>query len=134
MGVNAGKRKNKQGPVPSLEESLHKKQKREPNVEKRPSKKVKAPVVEREEVEKPIDEIEGVQADGIFGATKSSLFEDDDEGEDVDEFVVFKNGNDGYRNCSAFLILATMMIRSQTKRTTNLVKRECSVTHQMKKN
>lgn len=94
MGVNGQKRKKKQGPVPSLEESLPKKfksekyskpKKTENGVKvngsaKRESKRIDKPKVDVREQEEEI--VQDVQD---FGAAKASLFDDDDEIEG-DEF------------------------------------------------
>jgi hypothetical protein len=106
MGVNAQKRKKKQGPVPSLEESLPKKFKSDNSVKKKKSEngtksnatsklssKPPAPKprksVQTEEPEEDFEVNSPIEQD--FGATKASLFDDDDdqadelEGLDEDE-------------------------------------------------
>jgi hypothetical protein len=97
MGVNGQKRKNKQGPVPSLEESLPKKFKKDVPV-KKPKKSengVKAKRVKpREEKEVVAEEVavevapheESDDATPEFGVAKASLFGDIDEDEEDDEF------------------------------------------------
>jgi hypothetical protein len=98
MGVNGQKRKNKQGPVPSLEESLPKKFKSSKFEKSKKSRNgVKTKVVAKpakKPVEKPKAKIltpDPVEENGDdereFGAAKASLFDDEDEEEDVfDEF------------------------------------------------
>jgi 25S rRNA (cytosine2870-C5)-methyltransferase len=99
MGVNAGKRKKKQGPVPTLEESLRKKPKRETNDDKKQGKKTDVPTLLKEKAEEPVGRVEEEtleeegQQENLFVATKASLFDDDDE---IDEFDVFENGNEGF--------------------------------------
>jgi hypothetical protein len=98
MGVNGQKRKKKQGPVPSLEESLPKKFKSEKSAKpkntengvkpngsaKLVSKKVDNPKVK---VQQRPDDEEVVDEQQDFGATKASLFDDDDDdGFEADEF------------------------------------------------
>lgn len=98
MGVNAQKRKKKQGPVPSLEESLPKKFKSDKSVKKKSENGVKSNVtrklssrsapskasknVQVEEAEEDFEVVSPVEQD--FGATKASLFDDDDD--QADEF------------------------------------------------
>jgi hypothetical protein len=103
MGVNGQKRKKKQGPVPSLEESLPKKFKSDKSVVKRKKSangvksngtaktKSTAVAVEVHKVEE-VDDIADEHQD--FGAAKSSLFDDDEE--DVDEFEGLEDEVDMY--------------------------------------
>jgi hypothetical protein len=93
MGVNAQKRKKKQGPVPTLEESLPKKFKSDKPTKSKKSengvkengkgnpsmRKAVAKATADEKVEDFADEPQD------FGAAKASLFDDDDE-EAVGEF------------------------------------------------
>ena len=110
MGVNGQKRKNKQGPVPTLEESLPKKFKsdkpskfkakkngvKETNGKEISRQKIKEPAV----VEKPVvefdsdeEEEEAIVGDVVmedFSKTKASLFDDaedlpEDEFNGIDE-------------------------------------------------
>ena len=107
MGVNGQKRKKKQGPVPSLEETLPKKFKSEKHskpkkvengvqktrkpvsangVKTKAAQKVgKALTVEHSRVE---EESEGESENEVpdFSVTKASLFDDIEEEEDGDEF------------------------------------------------
>lgn len=108
MGVNGQKRKKKQGPVPSLEESLPKKFKSEKSVKpKKPengvkpngnvklvSKKVDNPKVKVRQQPEEEEEVADEQRD--FGATKASLFDDDDSGFEGDEFDGLEDDVDMY--------------------------------------
>lgn len=111
MGINGQKRKNKQGPVPTLEESLPKKFKsdktskfkakgnglKETNGKGISRQKIKEPpVVEKSVVEFNSDdeeEEEGIESDAVmedFSKTKASLFDDaedlpEDEFSGIDE-------------------------------------------------
>jgi hypothetical protein len=106
MGVNAQKRKKKQGPVPSLEESLPKKFKSEKSVKRKKSEngvksnvtrklspKPSAPKAGKSvHIEEPAEDFEAVTpVEQDFGAAKASLFDDDedqaDEFEGLDEFA-----------------------------------------------
>jgi len=97
MGVNGQKRKKKQGPVPSLEETLPKRFKSEKNVKPKkaengaktngsakPSSKKISKIATRQG--EHIDE-EIVDKEQDFGATKASLFDDDDEFEGLEDNV-----------------------------------------------
>ena len=95
MGVNGQKRKKKQGPVPSLEESLPKKfksekpvksKKNENGVKANGSAKLSKTVTRSEDNPKVEIEKEEVDERKAFGATKASLFDDDDDEQDADEF------------------------------------------------
>ena len=114
MGVNAQKRKKKQGPVPTLEESLPKKFKSDQpakpkrtgnGVEKKPNaqKPVKK-VGERRKDADDDDDANGFNEneERVFGTTKSSLF-NDSEDEPEDEFDGLSTEFDLYASC--FLIL-----------------------------
>src|SRR5579862_3190857 len=101
MGVNGRKRKNKQGPVPTLEESLPKKFKGDKTSKLKAKKngvKTNGKEISRQKakeqavVEKPVvefdsddEEEEGIVSDVVmedFSKTKASLF---DEAEDLPE-------------------------------------------------
>ena len=96
MRVNREKRKKKQGPVPTLEETLPKKfkssrhvktEKHENSAKANGAKKSNPSAVNVESIlppEKPEKEVEESTKD--FGATKASLFDDDDAEEEADEF------------------------------------------------
>jgi hypothetical protein len=103
MGVNGQKRKKKQGPVPTLEESLPKKLKREKAIKekknkdglgkrpssKSPSQKVDEPKVNVEALE---DETRGDAEDNqAFEATKAFLFDDDEEEQDKFDALEIEN-------------------------------------------
>jgi hypothetical protein len=95
MGVNGQKRKNKQGPVPTLEESLPKKfksskitksKKSENGLETAPAavpkpgtipSSTKSVLKTTPSVDQSIDD--NVEDERVFGKTKASLFDDDDE-------------------------------------------------------
>lgn len=104
MGVNGQKRKNKQGPVPSLEESLPKKfksnkpvkaKKSQNGVKTNGSTKLSKSVTKRDNSPKVAVEEDVVDERRDFGATKASLFDDDDEPEG-DEFEDLDNNVDMY--------------------------------------
>jgi hypothetical protein len=98
MGVNGQKRKKKQGPVPSLEESLPKKFKSEKSVKPKKTENGVKPNGSAKLVSKKVnnakvivqqqpDDEEVVDGQQDFGATKASLFDDDgDDGFEADEF------------------------------------------------
>ena len=152
MGVNGQKRKKKQGPVPSLEESLPKKfksdkaskpKKNENGIKtnglgKAPKSQSKEPEkVEKSKLEsgEPEDELDEILADtDDFVATKASLFESDDE-ENVDEFEGLQDEMDLYNPKTVSLtvgikrknpILATMKMKKETTK--------CSAIRRMRKN
>jgi hypothetical protein len=89
MGINGQKRKKKQGPVPTLEESLPKKFKQDTTTK---SKKHDTKANGKENRERKVnkvsadivEEFEDEPAD--FGATKALLFDGEDEDEPVGEF------------------------------------------------
>ena len=117
MGVNGQKRKNKQGPVPTLEESLPKKfktdksTKSKPKVKENGAKEAKgdvvrksqkpkvqepAPVVEFDSSEEEMEEEEGSDTEMVsrdFSATKASLFDDAEDLPD-DEFNGIEDGSE----------------------------------------
>jgi transcriptional/translational regulatory protein YebC/TACO1 len=112
MGVNGQKRKKKQPPVPSLEETLPKKfksdkpakpRKREDGVKIRTKptsngvttksslKEKKLPKEEKRQIEDESEKENSVE-EHDFGATKASLFDDIEEEDDVeDEFAGIDN-------------------------------------------
>lgn len=84
MGVNGQKRKNKQGPVPSLEESLPKKFKAKPKEQDSTRNGVKVNGKEKHKWKAhkvhagSVEELEG-----DFGATKALLFDGEDQDEPI---------------------------------------------------
>ena len=106
MGVNAQKRKKKQGPVPTLEESLPKKFKKDTTAKSKKredgakangkEKPAKRKIAVKEVAEEKVEEFPDEPQD--FGATKASLFDDDDDeyggGEEAGDEV---NGMDDER-------------------------------------
>jgi len=93
MGVNAQKRKKKQRPVPTLEESLPKRFKKDPAAKSKTSgngvkangkgKHAKRKVAIKAVAEEKVVEFPDEPQD--FGATKASLFDDEGEEEAGDE-------------------------------------------------
>ena len=120
MGVNGQKRKKKQGPVPSLEESLPKKFKSEKHVKpKKGEKPAKSNGLggakvgtkqNKRRVQVDAEEVEGVVGEAHrqplgeqdFGTTKNSLFDGSED--DGDEFGDLEGDVDMY-NYQANLIL-----------------------------
>jgi hypothetical protein len=99
MGVN--QRKNKQAPVPTLEEALPKKFKsdkvskgKKNNASKEPKARSNGTAKESKEKEEiPVvdfDDEPEEDEETSFGAVKASLFDDDDE-EEQDEFEIEQN-------------------------------------------
>lgn len=97
MGVN--QRKNKQAPVPTLEEALPKKFKsdkvvkgKKKNVHKEPKARRDGTAEESKEKEEiPVAEFDDEREEDeetSFGAVKASLFDDDDDDEEQDEFEI----------------------------------------------
>jgi hypothetical protein len=140
MGVNGQKRKKKQGPVPSLEESLPKKFKAGPATKpkKQDSSKTGAKVNGKEKREskanktdaESVNEFETEAED--FGVTKALLF----DGEDQEEEPIsdFGSGADEpmylCTHHSPLLIAGTM----NSTRTTRKAEKMSSVTRKTKKN
>lgn len=117
MGVNGQKRKNKQGPVPTLEESLPKKFKTDKSTKSKPKVKVNgvkeakgdvvrklqkpkaqepAPVVEFDSSEEEMEQEDGSDTEMVsqdFSATKASLFDDAEDLPD-DEFNGIEDGSE----------------------------------------
>lgn len=89
MGVNAQKRKKKQGPVPTLEESLPKKFKADASSKpKKPENRVKSNGTEKSSKRKVVQERGKetvVDEPQDFGATKASLFDDEEEEEPIND-------------------------------------------------
>jgi ribosomal RNA methyltransferase Nop2 len=93
MGINGQKRKKKQGPVPTLEESLPKKFKPDARKPKKLDSTKNGAKVNRKEKrewkvnkvhEESVEEFEGKP--GHFGTTKALLFDDEDEEEPIGDF------------------------------------------------
>lgn len=117
MGVNGQKRKNKQGPVPTLEESLPKKFKTDKSTKSKPKVKANgvkeakgdvvrklqkpkaqepAPVVEFDSSEEEMEQEDGSDTEMVsrdFSATKASLFDDAEDLPD-DEFNGIEDGSE----------------------------------------
>ena len=104
MGVNGQKRKKKQGPVPSLEETLPKKFKSEKIAKsKNAGTSVKRAVGSKKVGEKGTKKAISVEVvndkleDGeFFGAARASLFDDDEVEETFDEFEGLDGAVDMY--------------------------------------
>jgi len=104
MGINGQKRKKKQGPVPSLEESLHKKFKsdkatKEQKPEYRldttrtPNSTATKPAANETTNPTPIAEIIA-EDEQSFGTAKASLFDSEDEEDDEDGLDEFQELDD----------------------------------------
>jgi hypothetical protein len=146
MGINGQKRKNKQGPVPSLEESLPKKFKsakyEKPLKGKKGENGVKktngdATVEKPKKAELTVDFDDDVSSDeDNVQATKASLFDDDDldgedefEGlEDDEEYASFMCPAD--RVATLYQMRTTLLTRALKKKMTS----QCSATLLTKRN
>src|SRR5271168_4528825 len=102
MGINGQKRKNKQGPVPTLEESLPKKFKQDTTTKPKKQSSTKKDFKvngnetrESKATKVSVEEFEDKAGD--FGATKALLFDGEDE--DSEPFSDVGSGGDEPMYC-----------------------------------